>query len=357
MFKQKLEEKLEKKDFNFRGYCFPEAINFYDIEFVEYANFIGASFKNANFNGVVFQKDAVFAGASFQKDAYFEDAIFKNHAGFYKACFEDAYFEGTIFQKDANFEYAAFQEASFSEATFQNAYFSEATFQNAYFYGAVIKEYIDFVTNRIEEFDLQNTKFFFRGNITADLSKAKFYRAHLENVAFIDCTWPKEIYEEVHMKDEELSFKELETTYRNLKQNMQRHGDYSRAGEFYYREMEMKRKGSNSRKERVWLGLYNLLAGYGEKPERTALSSIFTISIFALLYWVLECLQYPAQNLILLHQLKYAVYFSFVTFTTLGLGDIRPVNDWGIVLICCEAVIGAFLIALFVVVFARKMMR
>jgi len=56
-------------------------------------------------------------------------------------------------------------------------------------------------------------------------------------------------------------------------------------------------------------------------------------------------------------QIKSSVYFSFVTFTTLGLGDIHPENDWGRTLICCEAVIGAFLIALFVVVFARKMMR
>jgi len=56
-------------------------------------------------------------------------------------------------------------------------------------------------------------------------------------------------------------------------------------------------------------------------------------------------------------QLKDAIYFSFVTFTTLGLGDIGPLNDLGKFLICCEAVIGAFLIALFVAVFARKMIR
>jgi hypothetical protein len=53
----------------------------------------------------------------------------------------------------------------------------------------------------------------------------------------------------------------------------------------------------------------------------------------------------------------YSIYFSFVTFTTLGLGDIKPLTHVGRILICCEAVIGAFLIALFVVVFARKMMR
>jgi len=183
----------------------------------------------------------------------------------------------------------------------------------------------------------------------------------LEKMFFVDCKWLKNyvIYEEKQMKDKDVNlfYNELETIYRDLKQNMQNHGDYTTAGEFYYREMKMRRKGTETKKKRLWLELYRGLAGYGEKPERTAFSSIFTILIFALLYWIFECLQYPAQNLTLLHQIKYTVYFSFVTFTTLGLGDIHPVNDWGIVLICCEAIIGAFLIALFVVVFARKMMR
>ena len=184
--------------------------------------------------------------------------------------------------------------------------------------------------------------------------------AFMENLAFIDCTWPKNIviYEEQHMRDEEigLSFKELETIYRDLKRNIQRHGDYSKAGDFYYREMEMKRKGSK-RGKRLWIELYRLLAGYGERPQYTATVSGSIILIFALLYWGFRCLQYSTRDPTLFQQIKDAVYFSFVTFTTLGLGDIHPVNDWGKALICCEAVIGAFLIALFVVVFVRKMAR
>ncbi|MBU7025490.1 MAG: two pore domain potassium channel family protein [Theionarchaea archaeon] len=82
-----------------------------------------------------------------------------------------------------------------------------------------------------------------------------------------------------------------------------------------------------------------------------------TIFVFAFLYWFFECLQYPMRNPTPLEQIGSTLYFSFVTFTTLGLGDIEPINFFGRTLICCEAVIGAFLIALFVVVFARKMMR
>ncbi len=91
---------------------------------------------------------------------------------------------------------------------------------------------------------------FFRGNITANLKKAKFHRTYLENVAFIDCEWPERIFEEEHMKDRfiNLTFKELETIYRDLKQNMQRHGNYSRVGEFYYRKMECRKRAMRKKK-------------------------------------------------------------------------------------------------------------
>jgi hypothetical protein len=46
-----------------------------------------------------------------------------------------------------------------------------------------------------------------------------------------------------------------------------------------------------------------------------------------------------------------------VTFTTLGYGDIHPLGFSSHAIAFSEAFIGAFFIALFVVVFARKMMR
>ena len=161
------------------------------------------------------------------------------------------------------------------------------------------------------------------------------------------------------MKDEniDISYNELETIYRDLKQNMQDHGDYSKAGEFYYREMEMRRKGAEKIKDRIGLKVYKFLAGYGENYWNTAAVSGSIILIFALLYGIFDCLQYSIENPCLYQEIIDVVYFSFVTFTTLGLGDITPLTTFGKVLICLEAVIGAFMIALFVVVFVRKMAR
>ena len=52
-------------------------------------------------------------------------------------------------------------------------------------------------------------------------------------------------------------------------------------------------------------------------------------------------------------------YFSVVTFTTLGFGDLQPQSNMPLVQICAmiEAVTGAFMMALFVLTFGRKMLR
>jgi hypothetical protein len=241
-------------------------------------------------------------------------------------------FIGYYFPENWDFSGWKFEiDAYFSRATFQDAYFSEVIFQNADFRAVTVKESFNFNPKKVSRIiDLRESKFFFSGSITANLEKAKFHHSHLQDVAFIDCEWPENyiIYEEKKMKEKDinLSFKELETIYRDLKQNMQQHGDYTTAGEFYYREMEMRRKGTKTKKKRLWLELYRGLAGYGEKPERTALSSALTIFAFAFFYGISGFLHYTVRNLCLYQEIKDSIYFSFVTFTTLGLEDIRPLN-------------------------------
>ncbi|MBU7028423.1 MAG: pentapeptide repeat-containing protein [Theionarchaea archaeon] len=238
----------------------------------------------------------ILCEATFQKDAFFTKAIFQEDADFTKGTFQElTFFIEATFQRNANF----------SRATFHYVFFNGASFQDVDFSGATFQEY-------------------------ANLWEATFQRVH---------------------------FRSLEIIYRNLKQKMQRDGNYSQAGEFYYQEMEIRRIRTKAKGGRLWLEFYHCLAGYGEKPVRTLLSSLLTITIFAFFYWFLECLKYPQDIHTVFEKFVCSTYFSFVTFTTLGLGDNHPVNNLGRMLVCVEAVIGAFLIALFVVVFARKMMR
>jgi len=52
-----------------------------------------------------------------------------------------------------------------------------------------------------------------------------------------------------------------------------------------------------------------------------------------------------------------ALYFSIITFTTLGYGDIKPSPGWGSALTATEAILGGIMMALTVLVIGRKFMR
>jgi len=51
------------------------------------------------------------------------------------------------------------------------------------------------------------------------------------------------------------------------------------------------------------------------------------------------------------------LYFSIVTATTLGYGDLRPRPGLFYFIASAEAILGSFMWALLIVVFARKYMR
>jgi uncharacterized protein YjbI with pentapeptide repeats len=338
-------------------------------------NFIGATFQDkAFFSEAIFHRDAEFNESVFNAGAYFIDTTFQKKAIFLSATFQKTYFRIATFKGDTDFSrtsfknYTSFYGSDFTESTdflaarFEgNTDFRDTIFRDANFRGSIFKEKLEFVPKKVGRVDFRDAEFLFRSSITSNLANVLFHRSFIENVAFINCEWPKKyvVYEEKHMEDKDIGlfYNQLETIYRNLKQNMQNHGDYATAGELYYREMEMRRKGAKTKRKRLWLEIYRILAGYGENYWNTAVVSVVITLFFAFLYGIFDCLQYSVEDPSLLQETIDAIYFSFVTFTTLGLGDIAPLTAFGKVLICCEAVTGAFMIALFVVVFVRKMAR
>ncbi|MBN1872296.1 MAG: two pore domain potassium channel family protein, partial [Candidatus Omnitrophica bacterium] len=117
--------------------------------------------------------------------------------------------------------------------------------------------------------------------------------------------------------------------------------------------------------EKIWLRknknpaylpmeLMGLLSGYGEKPNRVIASSLAIIIIYSLLFYHLQSITISPDSMT-----KYVfwdyVYYSIVTFTTLGYGDIVPKPTVGARLLAgSEAFIGAFMIGLFVFTLSRK---
>ncbi len=160
-------------------------------------------------------------------------------------------------------------------------------------------------------------------------------------------------------------FLEAEEIYRNLRTHLMSAGIFEEAGDFFYREMVVHRKQMPLCSiQRLSSKIIDVICGYGEKTFRVvtvALSFVFLNSfayfIFGIRYGQ-EILRYdPAQSLTQnVHEYLLTVYFSMVTFTTLGYGDIAPLG-FSRVFTMLEAFLGAFMIALFVLVFARKMIR
>jgi len=91
-----------------------------------------------------------------------------------------------------------------------------------------------------------------------------------------------------------------------------------------------------------------LIWGYGEKPTRIIFHSIITILVFSGLY-------YFSSNNDLSKNVINSIYYSIVTFTTLGYGDIKPTTDYLKLLASGEALIGAFSMGVVVAGLLRKL--
>jgi Ion channel len=94
-----------------------------------------------------------------------------------------------------------------------------------------------------------------------------------------------------------------------------------------------------------------MLWGYGERPGRVFAFALAVIGGFAVAYFVGHdrLVHFPDSARVL-----NAVYFSVVTFTTLGYGDILPADNGMKVICALEAITGAFTMGMVVAGFANR---
>ena len=161
------------------------------------------------------------------------------------------------------------------------------------------------------------------------------------------------------------NLQQAEEIYRNLRKCCEKAGLFSRGGDFLKRELTMRRyQMPKYSAQRILSKIVQLFSGYGEEPWRVVLFSLFVIFICTILYFFFgiqfneELARFSLTNSFS-HNLLFffeCLYYSVVTFTTLGYGDFTPVGI-SRAFAALEAFIGSFTIALFVVVFVKKMTR
>ncbi|MBI4081422.1 MAG: pentapeptide repeat-containing protein [Candidatus Lambdaproteobacteria bacterium] len=221
--------------------------------------------------------------------------------------------------------------------------------------------------------------------LKADLSGANLNRASLEHANVLgvilegtkleQVSWGHRVRQEdgahhAHRRGQSGEayqlYGEAEEVYRTLSKACDERGYFDLAGDFLHRELVMRRMQMR-RWTRAWLWskLVDMLCGYGERTDRVIGFSLTVILGWALLYFLFGVvgpegeIAYNSDKAFMENLGAYlkCVYYSVITFTTAGFGDILPVTPLTRTLAAMEAFTGAFAISLFVVVFVRKMTR
>ncbi|WP_022940540.1 pentapeptide repeat-containing protein [Psychromonas hadalis] len=218
----------------------------------------------------------------------------------------------------------------------------------------------------------------------ADLSNANIHCAHLEECnllgvkltdtkiehikignKLIQESSAKVLEEQGNSAQAKDFYEQAEEIYRNLRKTSEHQGLFTLSGPYLRKELTMRRfQEKRCSVNRLSSKVVDLFCGYGEDPLRVILFS-WALIVFSSFFYYIFGLRFAGEfqvfsfdqtlerNVIFFFE---CLYYSVVTFTTLGYGDFIPVGLSRVVA-ALEAFTGSFTIALFVVVFVKKMTR
>ena len=305
--------------------------------------------KISDFSGFVFEEnfnineiiDYTYKELNFTETTFIKEALFNNHT-----------FNGKVTFNNTNFlEFTTFINSKFLySVTFNNAIFNPRHSNKKIFMGVIFTGQ-NLVMNSVHNLPRM------------DGIKFDEYTKFI----LLDVDYEKENY--INGK----------INYRIARNQANKIGDHERIGYYYYKERVY---GSKSIKVedyptyRHYLSskffdvLSKYTVGYGEKPWNILIVSIATISIFALLYMFIGIKTLNNELIgISINTLKnYSLteiidtyidlwYFSMVTFTTVGYGDMMVTSSIGKILVSLEVFFGVTIAASWTSVIIKRMIR
>jgi uncharacterized protein YjbI with pentapeptide repeats len=399
---------------DFEGIEVAERAMFEEATFGRDAIFQGATFRDeADFDETRFEGDADFTAARFEGLAVFRGAEFTGEANYLEdnVCFDRASFGG-----DAEFDSCGFIAASFVGTTFAGvADFEGSTFGDSIEFAAEAAEgdaYVDLTgahlaAGRIAQpadhwirYDLTRATLG-EVRLTAEVGDADLldyvricdtsfdgfdFTAHREH--FERAGWTLHGYAP-HDGDVEyaleLSPTVLETTYLRAADAAKAQGARDAAVEFSIKKAYWRRQKnleyirSGRAPPSVRLGkvgnvvgnfAWHQVCGYGYRLWRVLATSLLVILLWGFLYAFLSDPRTGAdatgttmEGLTSVSQLATAdgllilgqhVYFSLITFTTVGYGDVNPLGPTARFLAATEGALGVLLASLVVFVLGRR---
>lgn len=399
------EIKEENKDCNFGRFIFIGEIDFKEdlnITIFKEANFLSATFEgDTSFWRATFEGYADFRQVTFKGDAIFWKATFKGDIDFSGATFEeDIDFSGATFEEDINFKVKYFVKGinfsrvsilsvkklnlksgnhegiiSFERAYLENVYLDIELgkgvlidFADALLKNTMIKK------RQIENHILQEKK--------KNYSEAQQVFLLLKNNFHSIGRYNDESWSYIKERDMEklsYSFANPEKTTIPMRIINEIYQDTSKKKNIFYRfilRIKSFIKWFFSKKFLNWFNLTisSFIYSYGESPWKVIRFASIAIVLFALIFnrygiittgyklnFLEEYLKRTESNWDILEYLGpisgnfwNCLYFSVITFTTLGYGDFQPLEGLSRFFASLESALGAIAIALFVYTLARR---
>lgn len=302
---------------DFRGYVFEENFTIRDIVTYDY--------DKLSFSEAIFMKKADFSDFEFKEDVSFNYVDFRNKVSF----------KSSSFLGDANFYRVKFNETFISDKIFEKVKFKG---QNLIING----------TENLPRMD---------GLIFSGCSKFI-----LRNISY-----------------EKRDYLYGKINYRIARNQANKIGDHERIGHYYYKERTYGSKtikyiDYESKNEYLSAKFFDLLSkytiGYGERPWNILIVTCLIISIFAFLYMFvgIKTIDYRFIGVDINEISNYSIkeiiniyvdlwYFSMVTFSTVGYGDMIVTSILGKILVSVEVFLGVTIGATWASVVIKRMIR
>lgn len=247
---------------------------------------------------------------------------------------------------------------------------------NIRFEGADLK-HCNFENTRVHKCFFDNADLSHAEFTYATLNDCNFLEANLNGANFsyaklIHCDFTRATIKEVHLgltiADQRTTFGEILKSesdgnynfaaieYKQLKEMYRNSSLHSEVDKAHYKAMVCKRKTLPSRHPFRWMNYMfgDLLCKYGTSFVNVLIWGIVIIMICAGLFYVNDSLLYQNNDVHI--SFSDAIYFSMITFSTLGYGDHHAIGDLRF-LAAFESLIGLALMSLFTVIVARSIIR
>lgn len=338
---------------NFACTTFKKNADFSDTTFIGGADFKSATFRgHADFIDTTFSRDAFFNSANFIGDADFSGTTFKGYVKFMFAFFKGyANFKSATFSKDAFFNSANFiDDADFSDAVFGGcAYFGYATFigdthfgsadfsVRANFFGTHMKHPAGFKSVRFQ-----------KNKVFAGLWN------HILRPLFWPITWFLTIGKVKLSEKPVTDFSRFNTT------TIMDGSSNPYLKRYIDDEQWIASWRERSRLCKILFILWEATSHCGRSIGLWAFWSAAIAVAFAFIYRGFGCdsiaFNVDKLNGVQPDLLSY-LYYSVVTFTTLGFGDIVPLTNWARFFVGAEVVLGYVMLGGLISIFANKFAR